>query len=75
MNAPAGIGALAKGKKDQRIREAEREKIYGEYIDRVGEILNGTVKRFERGDIIVDLVRTEAIVPRSEQSRHERYSQ
>ena len=59
----------------QRIREAEREKIHAEYIDRVGEILNGTVKRFERGDIIVDLGRTEAIVPRSEQSRHERYSQ
>ncbi len=59
----------------QRIREAEREKIYAEYIDRVGEILNGTVKRFERGDIIVDLGRTEAIVPRNEQSRHERYSQ
>ena len=59
----------------QRIREAEREKIYNEYIDRVGEILNGTVKRFERGDIIVDLGRTEAVVPRSEQSRHERYSQ
>ncbi len=59
----------------QRIREAEREKIHGEYIDRVGEILNGTVKRFERGDIIVDLGRTEAIVPRTEQSRHERYSQ
>ncbi len=59
----------------QRIREAEREKIHGEYIGRVGEILNGTVKRFERGDIIVDLGRTEAIVPRSEQSRHERYSQ
>jgi N utilization substance protein A len=59
----------------QRIREAEREKVYGEYIDRVGEILNGTVKRFERGDIIVDLGRTEAVVPRNEQSRHERYSQ
>ena len=59
----------------QRIREAEREKIYNEYISRVGEILNGTVKRFERGDIIVDLGRTEAVVPRSEQSRHERYSQ
>ncbi len=59
----------------QRIREAEREKVHGEYVDRVGEILNGTVKRFERGDIIVDLGRTEAIVPRSEQSRHERYSQ
>ena len=59
----------------QRVREAERENIYNEYIDRVGEILNGTVKRFERGDIIVDLGRTEAVVPRSEQARHERYSQ
>ena len=59
----------------QRIREAEREKVYNEFIDRVGEVLNGTVKRFERGDIIVDLGRTEAIVPKSEQSRHERYSQ
>lgn len=59
----------------QRIREAEREKIYNEYIDRAGEIVNGTVKRFERGDIIVDLGKTEAIVPRQEQSRHERYSQ
>ncbi len=59
----------------QRIREAERENIYNEFIDRVGEVLNGTVKRFERGDIIVDLGRTEAIVPRSEQARHERYSQ
>jgi len=59
----------------QRIREAEREKVYGEFIDRVGEVVNGTVKRFERGDIIVDLGRTEAVVPRGEQSRHERYSQ
>jgi N utilization substance protein A len=59
----------------QRVREAERENIYNEYIGRVGEVLNGTVKRFERGDIIVDLGRTEAIVPRSEQARHERYSQ
>jgi N utilization substance protein A len=59
----------------QRIREAEREKIYDEFIDRVGEVVNGTVKRFERGDIIVDLGRTEAIVPRNEQARHERYSQ
>ena len=59
----------------QRIREAEREKIYNEFIDRLGEVVNGTVKRFERGDIIVDLGRTEAVVPRSEQARHERYSQ
>jgi len=59
----------------QRVRETEREKVYNEYIDRVGEVVNGTVKRFERGDVIVDLGRTEAIVPRSEQSRHERWSQ
>jgi transcription termination/antitermination protein NusA len=59
----------------QRVREAERENIYNEYIDRVGEVLNGTVKRFERGDIIIDLGRTEAVVPRQEQARHERYSQ
>lgn len=59
----------------QRVREAEREKIFGEFENRVGEVVNGTVRRFERGDIIVDLGRTEAIVPRSEQSRHERYSQ
>jgi N utilization substance protein A len=59
----------------QRVREAERENIYNEYIDRVGEVLNGTVKRFERGDIVVDLGRTEAVVPRTEQARHERYSQ
>jgi N utilization substance protein A len=59
----------------QRVREAEREKVYNEYIDRSGEVVNGTVKRFERGDIIVDLGRTEAIVPRPEQSRHERWSQ
>jgi len=59
----------------QRIREAARENVYNEFIDRVGEVVNGTVKRFERGDVIVDLGRTEAIVPRNEQARHERYSQ
>jgi len=59
----------------QRIREAEREKVYNEFIDRVGEVVNGTVKRFERGDIVVDLGRTEGAVPRSEQARHERYGQ
>jgi N utilization substance protein A len=59
----------------QRIREAERDKVYDEYEHRVGEVVNGTVRRFERGDIIVDLGRTEAVVPRQEQARHERYSQ
>jgi len=47
----------------QKVRDAERERQYEEYKDRTGEIVNGTVKRFERGDIIVDLGRTEAVVP------------
>ena len=59
----------------QKVRDAERERMYDEYINRVGEVVNGTVKRFERGDVIVDLGRTEAIVPRSEQARHERWGQ
>jgi N utilization substance protein A len=58
----------------QKVREAERENVYAEYIDRVGEIINGIVKRFERGDMIVDLGRTEAIIPRREQSRAEHYN-
>jgi N utilization substance protein A len=58
----------------QKVREAERENIFTEYIDRVGEIINGMVKRFERGDMIVDLGRTEAIIPRREQSRAEHYN-
>ncbi len=59
----------------QRVRETEREKVHDEFIGRVGEVVNGTVKRFERGDVIVDLGRTEAIVPRPEQARHERWGQ
>jgi N utilization substance protein A len=58
----------------QKVREAERENVYAEYIDRVTEIINGIVKRFERGDMIVDLGRTEAIIPRREQSRAEHYN-
>lgn len=58
----------------QRVREAERDNIYGEYIGKLGELVNGIVKRFERGDIIVELGRTEGIVPRPHQVRHERYS-
>ncbi|MHB0970342.1 MAG: transcription termination factor NusA [Thermoanaerobaculia bacterium] len=60
----------------QKVREAEREKIYKEFIDKVGELENGYVKRFERGDMIVDLNgKTEGIIPRSHQSRAERYAQ
>jgi transcription termination/antitermination protein NusA len=60
----------------QKVREAIREKVYDEYIDRKGELINGTVKRFERGDMIVDLGNNlEAIVPRREQSRGEMWNQ
>ncbi len=59
----------------QKVREAERDNIYKEYADRVGEMINGVVKRFERGNIIVDLGRTEGLLPKKEQSKSERYSQ
>ncbi|HET7711110.1 MAG TPA: transcription termination factor NusA [Thermoanaerobaculia bacterium] len=60
----------------QKVREAEREKIYNEFKDKLGELENGYVKRFERGDMIIDLNgKTEGIIPRSQQSRAERYSQ
>src|SRR5262245_15167777 len=55
----------------QKVREAERENVFREYSDRVGEVVNGVVKRFERGDIILDLGKTESILPRREQSRAE----
>lgn len=58
----------------QKVKEAEREKIYSEYIDRVGELVNGIVKRVERGDLIVDMGSTEAAVPRREQVRTEHYN-
>jgi transcription termination/antitermination protein NusA len=59
----------------QKVREAERDNIYNEYAPKIGELITGTVKRFERGDMIVDLGRTEAAIPREHQSRAERYTQ
>jgi len=50
----------------QKVREAERERHHNEYKDRVGEIVNGTVKRVEYGNVIVDLGRAEGIVRRDE---------
>ena len=58
----------------QKVREAERENIYAEYSDRVGEVINGLVKRFESGDIIVEMGRIEVLLPRKEQSRAENYT-
>jgi len=57
----------------QRIREAERENVYDEYKDRKGEVVNGIVRRFEKGAIVVDLGRTEAVLPLKEQVPRENY--
>jgi N utilization substance protein A len=57
----------------QKVREAERERIYAEYSQRIGEVVTATVKRFENGDIIAEIGRVEAILPRREQSRAENY--
>jgi N utilization substance protein A len=51
-----------------------REHIYAEYTDRVGEVINTMVKRFESGDLIVEIGRNEAVLPRKEQSRAESYT-
>lgn len=59
----------------QKLRDAERDVIYGEYRDRKGEIVNGIVQRFERGNIIVNLGKTDAILPGREQIQRERYHQ
>ena len=58
----------------QKVREAERENIYAEYSGRLGEVMSGTVKRFENGDIIFEAGRVEALLPRREQSRAENYT-
>src|SRR5918995_1751344 len=58
----------------QKVREAERENVHAEYSQRVGEVVSGMVKRFENGDIIIELGRVEAQLPRKEQSRAENYT-
>jgi transcription termination/antitermination protein NusA len=58
----------------QKVREAERDTIYNEFHTRVGELVNSVVKRMEGPDMIVDLGRTEARLPKREQSRLEAYN-
>ncbi len=57
----------------QRIRDAERDNTFDEYSGRQGEIVNGIVRRFEKGAIIVDLGRAEAVIPAKEQVPRESY--
>lgn len=59
----------------QKVREAERNIIYNEYSSKRGEIVTGIVQRFEKGDIIVDLGRAEALLSKKEQVRREGYRQ
>jgi N utilization substance protein A len=65
---------LAKQVIFQKVREAERDTVYNEYINRVGEIVNATVKRIEGPDVIFDLGKAEARMPRKEQSRLESFA-
>ncbi|MEJ5167351.1 MAG: transcription termination factor NusA [Thermoanaerobaculia bacterium] len=58
----------------QRIRDAERIKIYREYIQKIGDLVTGPIKRFEKGEIIVDLGKTEAKIPKDQQSKMEKWS-
>jgi transcription termination/antitermination protein NusA len=57
----------------QRVREAERGIVFDEYKDRKGEVVNGIVRRFEKGSLIVDLGRAEAVLPAKEQVARESY--
>ncbi|MBI3871560.1 MAG: transcription termination/antitermination protein NusA [candidate division Zixibacteria bacterium] len=59
----------------QRIREREREQIYAEYKDRIGEVVTGIVQHIDKGTIIVNLAGAEAVVPHKEQIPRERFRQ
>jgi len=59
----------------QKVRDAERELTFNEFKDRKGELITGIVRRFEKGNIIIDLNRAEAILPRREQVQTETYRQ
>jgi transcription termination/antitermination protein NusA len=72
-----GRNAIAAAKQVlvQRVREAERDRIYEDYHDRVGEMVRGTVQQVDRGNIYVKLDRSEAILPAREQISRDRYHQ
>ena len=59
----------------QKIRDAERDIVFEDYQKRIGTITSGLVHRFEKGDIVIDLGKTEGILPRSQQCPKERYKQ
>ncbi len=57
----------------QKVRDAERDIIYNDYKNRVGELVTGIIRRVEKGNVIVDLGRAEAVIPPREQVRVEEY--
>lgn len=75
---PADLGRIAaqtaKQTMLQRLRQAEKEMIYDEFKDRAGDIVSGTVRRFERGDVWVDLGKFEGIMPQRERVSTEEYN-
>ena len=58
----------------QKVREAERDQIYTEFVQKQGQVLNGIVQKVEQGNIIIDLMKTEGILPVREQILKERYN-
>ncbi len=76
-STPANAGRIAAQTAKQvilqRLHEAEHSAIFEEYADKEGEVVSGVVQRFEAGQAFVELGRTEAILPASEQVRTERY--
>ncbi|MCP4634496.1 MAG: transcription termination/antitermination protein NusA [candidate division Zixibacteria bacterium] len=72
-----GRNAIAAAKQIliQRVREAEREMIFNEYKDRVGELITGSVQQIDKGNVLVNLGKTEAILPAKEQIYREKYRQ
>jgi N utilization substance protein A len=72
-----GRNAIANAKQllIQKVREAERELIYNEYIKKVGELVTGSVQQIDKGDIIVNLGRAEAAIPVKQQISKEKYRQ
>lgn len=59
----------------QRVRDAERDRIFADYGERIGELVTGTVQQIEKGNMLVNLGRTEALLPYKEQIRKEHYRQ
>ncbi len=74
---PTGFGRIAaqfaKQALMQQLRRAEKQLVFAEYKDRVGEIVSGTVRRFERSDVVIDLGKYEAMMPNRERVSIEEY--